>query len=151
MTWLAETAPGETPLARVFGLAPAGWDAFRSLHADLWTTGAVEARVLDLCRRRVATLLGRDADDGLPGPPPGAGATAAQVAALSRWPTAPCFTDDERACLAFAEQYVLDPHGFSDADVAAMEAGLGAAGVAALVLAIAVFEATARFRAALDT
>ena len=149
MTWLPETAAGDAPLARVFGLLPAGWETFRALHTRLWDAG-LDPRALDLCRRRVTKLLGRDADDGLPGPPAGGGATPAQIAALSRWPTDPAFSDDERACLAFAEQYVIDPHAFGDADIAALEARFGARGVAALVLAVAVFEATARFRAALD-
>lgn len=121
---------------------------FADLHARLWETGAIPPRTLDLCRRRIATLLGRAVDGALPGPPPGVGATPGQIAALPAWPTAPAFSDDERAGLAFAEQYVLDPHGFSDADLAGMEARFGAPGVAALALAAAVFEATARFAAA---
>lgn len=148
MTWLPERAAGETDLARVFGLTPRAFETFRDLHARVFDAGALPPRTLDLCRRRVAMLLGVDPDDGLPAAPETA--SAAQAAALRRWPAAPDFTDDERACLAFAEQYVLDPHGFSDADVAALEARLGAPGVAALVLGLAVFEATARFRAALD-
>jgi hypothetical protein len=150
MTWLPDTGAGGGGLRGVFGLVPSGFAAFRELHARVFDTGAVAPRTLDLCRRRVTMLLGVEPGDDLPGPPPGAGATDAQVAALRHWPTAACFAGDERACLAFAEQYLLDPHGFSDADVAAMEARLGAPGVAALVLAVAVFEATARFRAALD-
>jgi hypothetical protein len=150
MTWLPERAGDAPGIGAILGLVPAACEPFGNLHARLFDGGALPPRTLDLCRRRVAMLLGVDPDDGLPHPDGAAGASAEQAAALRQWPTAPAFTDDERACLAFAEQYVLDPHGFSDADVRALEARLGAPGVAALVLGIAVFEATARFRAALD-
>jgi len=150
MSWLPDAVPGDTPFARVLGLVPPARDTFAALHARVLAPGVLPPRTLDLCRRRVAMLLGVDPEGGLPGPPGAAGATVEQVAALRRWPTAACFDDDERACLAFAEQYVLDPHAVSDADVRALEARFGAAGVAALVLGVAVFEAAARFRAALD-
>ena len=55
----------------------------------------------------------------------------------------------ERACLGFAEQYVLDPHGITDGDVAALRARLGTPAVAMLTLGIAVFDALARFQVAL--
>ena len=40
-----------------------------------------------------------------------AGLASAQVERLPGWPSDACFTDEHRAALAIAEQFVLDPHG----------------------------------------
>lgn len=144
MTWLPTVPDGATPLARVFGLRPAAWARFRDVYAALWD--GADAGVLDLCRRRIATLLACDVS--VDGAPPG-GAPAAQVAALPQWPTSPLFTAAERAAIGFAEQYVFDPHALSDDDVAALRAHFGPPALARLALAVAVFDALARFRLAL--
>ncbi len=144
MTWLPRTAAGTTPLDRVFGLRPAAYARFRELYDALWSQTALDPVVLELCRLRVATLLGCD---GEPAGTPGL--SAARVAALPQWPTSPLFDEAERACLGFAEQYVMDPHGVTDEHFTALQAHLAPAAVATLVLGLAVFEALARFRVAL--
>ena len=107
--------------------------------------------VLELCRLRIATLLGCEVERRLRHPKArAAGLGEAQVGEVDRWPTSPRFTAFQRLCLAFAEQYVLDPHGVTDSDFAALRDYLEPPAVATLVLAIAVFEAQARFRLALD-
>ncbi|GIU86664.1 MAG: hypothetical protein KatS3mg009_1179 [Acidimicrobiia bacterium] len=108
-------------------LAPEPLARYRELYDGLWRTG-VDPGVLSWCERRVHALVRCEPD-----PTAGAPLTGAQ-----------------RACLAFAEQYVLDPHGLRDADFAALREHLDDAGIAALVLAVAMFDARARFEVALE-
>jgi alkylhydroperoxidase family enzyme len=144
VTWLPTVPDGATPLARVFGLRPAAWARFRDVYAALWD--GADAGVLDLCRRRIATLLACDVS--VDGAPP-VRASDAQVAALARWPTSPLFTAAERAAIGFAEQYVFDPHGLTDDDFATLGRHFDPPALARLALGVAVFDALARFRLAL--
>lgn len=127
MTWLPETAPGETTLDRVFGLRPAAYVRFRELHHGLWDAG-VDHETLTGCRVRIDALV-RSEPDPL------------EWSALS---------DAQRAAVAFAEQYVLDPHGLRDADFETLHAHMEPAAIATLVLAVAMFDARARFERALE-
>src|SRR6478672_8362016 len=150
MTWLPETAPGATPLDRCFGLRPAAYDRFRELYGGLWDPAVLEPRILELCRLRIATMLGSDAErairfsDGVD-----AGVAETDVAELPRWPTSPSFTGSERACIGFAEQYVMDPHELTDEHFVALHEHLDAPAIATLTLAVAMFDALTRFRLAL--
>jgi hypothetical protein len=127
VTWLPTTARGDDALDRVFGLRPVAYERFRELHDGLWT-GGVDARTLDLCRARVDSLLRLHPD-----------------------PTAHADTTDaERAALAYAEQYVLDPHGLRDEDFDRLHTYFDDAALATLTLAVAMFDALARFSVALE-
>lgn len=75
-----------------------------------------------------------------------AGKITEKIATLAAWPTAPAFTDRERVCLGYAEQFVLDPHGIGDVQAAEVTAHLGAPGLVALTEALALFEGFARFQ-----
>ena len=84
--------------------------------------GALDPHLVALCRGRVAYLLGgRD--------------TAIEPA-----------SDCERACVKLADKFVLDPHGVTDADAAAVAAHLSPAAMVALVEALALFDGFTRFR-----
>ena len=56
----------------------------------------------------------------------------------------------DRAVVRWAEQFVIDPHGISDADRAALTAVLDDRQLGELTTAVAVFEALARTRVALE-
>jgi alkylhydroperoxidase family enzyme len=150
VTWLPETAPGTTPLDRCFGLRPDAYARFRELYGGLWDPGIVDARVLELCRLRIAAVLGSEAErairysDAL-----AAGVSETDVGELPRWPTSPAFTNRERACIQFAEQYVIDPHELTDRHFAALHEHLDEPAIATLTLAVAMFDALTRFRLAL--
>jgi alkylhydroperoxidase family enzyme len=151
MTWLTESASGATPLDRVFGLTPAAYERFRALYATLWDGRAIDAATLELCRLRIATLLGAKGERVVRwSAARDAGCTEAQVNALPGWPESPLFTDAQRLCLQFAEMYVLDPHSVRDEDFTDLREHLDAPAIAKLTLAVAVFDALARFRLALD-
>src|SRR4029450_5503836 len=110
--WLPEAAPGTTALERVFGLRPDLYADYRAFLALFWTRDSVGPVVLELCRLRVAQLLGCQGELRLRyRPARAAGLGESTIALLERWPTAPVFSDAERACLAYAEAFVLAAHG----------------------------------------
>ena len=144
---LAGAAPGATAFARVFGLRPDLYADYRAFLAALWGRESVGPVVLELCRLRIAQLLECESELRLRYEPArAAGLAESKIALLDRWPTAPEFTDAERACLGYAEQFVLDAHGVTDAQAAEVTAHLTAAGLVALTQALALFEGFARFR-----
>jgi alkylhydroperoxidase family enzyme len=127
VTWLREEGAGETPLDRVFGLRPKAYASFRELLDGL-TDGGVDAPTLAACRARIDALLRLEPD------PTGALA----------------LTDAQRAAVGYAEQYTLDPHGLRDADFETLHAYFTDAQLATLTLAVAMYDARARFSVALE-
>jgi hypothetical protein len=128
VSWLPEELTGaDLPeLDRVFGLRPEAYERFQELYEGLWNRG-VDDETLELCRARVESILRLQSD-----------------------PSPSDITDAQRACLAYAEQYVLDPHGLRDADFDALHAHFDDAALATLTLAVAMFDALARFSVALE-
>jgi alkylhydroperoxidase family enzyme len=150
MTWLPESAAGPTPLDRCFGLRPAAYDRFRELYGGLWDPTVLDPRVLELCRLRIATVLGCAAERAIRfDDATDAGLTEADVAELPRWPSSPAFTEAERAAIEYAEQYVMDPHGLTDDHFGALHRHFDEPALATLSLAVAMFDALTRFRLAL--
>jgi alkylhydroperoxidase family enzyme len=150
MTWLREQADGEQPLDRVFGLSPVVYEQYRELVRHVWQPGLISPVLLELCRLRMAQLIG--GEHGFAGRAPQAaeaGLSDEKVAALRQWPTSPLFDAAERACLAFAESYVIDAHSVTDGQCAELQRHLSPSEVAVLTTALALFDATARFEVAL--
>jgi len=146
-SWLPDTAPGSTGLERVFGLRPDLYDPFRDFYSLFWTRGLVDPVVLELCRLRVAQLVGNTSEQRVRYRPAlDAGLDEEQVAALASWPTGPGFTDAQRAALAFAEQFVIDPHGIDHELRDQVADHLGVPGLVALCEILALFEGLCRFR-----
>ena len=147
MTWLPDTAAGATPFARAFGLRPELFAQYQMFAELFWTRRPVDPVVLELCRLRIAQLLGSATELAARRPEArAAGLTEARIAALDHWRDTPDFSAVERACLAFAEKFTLDPHGVSDADAAAVTAHLSAPEMVAFTEALAVFDGFTRFR-----
>jgi alkylhydroperoxidase family enzyme len=125
MTWLPETAPGTTAFERVLGLCPALRDDLTA-YTDLFQTlRPIDPALLERCRAHISATFGATT-----------GAPASDSAS----------SDVERACLVFAEKFVLDPHGISDADAAAVTAHLSAPAMVAFVEALAIFDGFTRFQ-----
>ena len=144
----AETRrPGETSFEGAFGLRPelhADWQAFAELF---WTRRLVEPTLLELCRIRVAQILGCAAEERRRTPQAvAAGLDETALTELVDWPRSQRFSDVQRACLRFTDGFVLDPHGVSDADAAAVAAHLPPKEMMALIEALAVFDGFTRFR-----
>jgi len=153
MSWLPLPSPaaGRDPFESVFALRPNLFEAWRDFSALFWTRRLVEPVALELCRLRVAQLLGARYPQSVRTPEAlAAGLREARIAALSSWWTRHDFGETERACLRFAEQFVLDAKGITDADAAAVVGALGDAGTVAFVEALAIFDGFSRFCCSLD-
>ena len=127
MTWLRSQAEGDTPLARVFGLRPNAYARFTDLLDGLHGAG-IDDGALDACRARIDALLRFEPDP---------------TGALD-------LTDAQRAAVGYAEQYALDPHGLRDSDFEALHEHFTDAQLATLTLAVAMYDARARFSVALE-
>ena len=147
MSGATPDAGGAAP--EVLAGLPVGAAELAALYAELWDAG-IDAVTLELCRLRMATLIGSAADLAVREPRAvAAGLTEELVAALPDWPTSSRFTDAHRAALRFAEQYVIDAHGFTDDDMVAMHDHFTAPQLASLTTACATFDALARARTVL--
>jgi alkylhydroperoxidase family enzyme len=150
MTWLAEHSSADTPLGEVLGLRPELDRLYGAYMAEIWS--ACDPVVLDLCRLRIAALLG-DADQQRlrHDTAVAAGLSEEQVAALPLHHRSALFTDHQRACLAYAEQYVVDVHGITDADAERVRQGMDDAQFVTFTIALGMFEGIGRMRLALGT
>ena len=99
-------------------------------------------RLLELCRIRMAVLLGCEAevrdrtgavDDDL-------------LDSIAAWPNDSRFTGADRAALAFAEHYIIDVASIDDSTVAAVRGHLGDVGLQNFVSALLVVEQRIRLR-----
>ena len=153
MSWLPlpAAATGADPFEQVFALRPNLFEAWRAFSRLFWTRRLVDACLLELCRLRIAQLLGARYPQSVRTPEAlGAGLREDRIAALASWWTSDAFGAAERACLRFAEQFVIDAKGIADADAAAVVAALGDAGTVAFVEALAIFDGFSRFCCSLD-
>ena len=118
-----------------------------ALHSAAWAT--VDPVVLELCRLRIAMLLGCPAERASRTPAASdAGLDEDKIADLANWPSSPRFTDGERACLALCEQFVIDVAGIDDALAAAVSEQVGPQGLRDLLGALLVIEQRQRLRLA---
>jgi alkylhydroperoxidase family enzyme len=150
-TWLPEQASGlgtdATGFDRAFRLRPDLYGPFREFYAVFWRDRLVDPVVLELCRLRVAQLLGCASELHVRyDPAVRAGLTEEMVDELARWPTSEHFTDARRAALAFAEQFVIDPQGIKGAVRDELRAHFALPEVVAITEALALFDGFIRFR-----
>ena len=119
--------------------------------------GAMDSATLEMCRVRMAMLLGSEEDAAFRSPQAvggggGAGETAeleAKLLALSEWPTSPLFSEADRAALDFCEKYVIDPYAITDEDCVEMNRCFSEPELTNLTFALAAFEGLIRSRVAL--
>jgi alkylhydroperoxidase family enzyme len=136
----------------LFALRPALHARYREFLDLLWSRRLVDPVLLELCRLRVAQLLGCEPAFGERHPVAvAAGLAEEKVRALARWRDEPVFQPLERAALVFAEEFVLAPHDVTDGDVAALVTHLTPPEVVALAEALAFFDGFTRFRTMLGT
>ena len=149
MSWLVEGARSRDD---VLALHPPLAADHQRLLDEVWRS-SVDARILELCRLRTATILGatRAWDEPRSEAAVAAGLDESLVACLPQWPTHTGFDAAAKACLGLAEQFVIDVHGITDAQVSDVEGPIGPDGVIALTTALAVWELTHRFDNALLT
>lgn len=136
-------------LAAVLRDRPAVYAHLAAAHDAAWR--AVDPVLLELCRLRIAVLLGCDAERSVRTPvAKRAGLDEAAVSALSQWPSSPRFGARERACLAFCEQFVIDVAGMADDLALDVAHHLGATGLRDLAAGLLVLEQRQRLRLAVE-
>jgi alkylhydroperoxidase family enzyme len=127
MTWLSglHGATADQVLAR----RPLASQRARELEAQLWAPDRLDPSITELVRVRVAQIL------GLPG--------AHLDTTAGRSPR-------ELAALGFAEQYVLDPSGMTDAFAAELHEYFTEPELTALTFCVAVYDALGRVQVVLE-
>lgn len=116
--------------------------------------GAMDSATLEMCRVRMAMLLGSEEDAAFRSPQAvsggaGTGELEAKLLALAEWPTSPLFSEADRAALDFCEKYVIDPYAITDEDCAEMNSCFSEPELTNLTFALAAFESLIRSRVAL--
>lgn len=119
------------------------WEGYAAYVDEVWASPSLPPGLLELCRLRIAQLLGAEAEFAWrlgPEVPD----LEAKVTALSAWPTDPRFSATDRAALAFAEQFVLDVQALDDPTCAAVVDEVGDAGLSTLAIGVGLAEAMTR-------
>ena len=137
--WLEGLPAGETDWDRFAASWPVPFGALAAVVVAAWDE--TDPVLLELCRLRMATLLAYPAEQvRRTARARAAGLDDAKVAELQNWPTSPRFEPRERACLALAEQFVIDANAVTDEQVADVTGHLGAEGCYGFVQALSVVE-----------
>jgi alkylhydroperoxidase family enzyme len=137
--WLEGLPSGDTDWDRFAASWPEAFAALSDVVAAAWNE--TDPVLLELCRLRMATLLGFPAERARRTlRARAAGLDEAKVADLAAWPTSARFTARERACLTLAEQFVIDANGVTADHVADVVDHLGPEGCYAFVQALSVVE-----------
>jgi alkylhydroperoxidase family enzyme len=141
----------DTPTDEVIAVVLAGHPqvaaSLAAAHTAAWEV--VDPVVLELCRLRLAQLLGNPAELSVRTPAAiAAGLDESMVQELRSWPTSPRFGPRERACLAFCEQSFADVSGMTPTETEAVVAELGVQGLADFAGALLVIEQRQRLRLA---
>jgi alkylhydroperoxidase family enzyme len=139
----ADRDDGERSFARVFGASPALYAAFREADAKMWRS--VDPGILELCRLRMAMILGSESELACRQSEAGErGVDEDKVRRLAQWPTDPVFSAGERACIELAEQYVIDPKGITPSMVEHVTEALSPEGYAKLLSALGLLDGIIR-------
>jgi alkylhydroperoxidase family enzyme len=137
----------EVSFARIVGHRPRYAAALADIEAALWQQEVVSPVLLELCRLRIAQLLGCSVALVHRTPQAvAAGLDESLVSSLSHWPTDARFSGPERICLAYAEQLLMDAQGVSDEEADRVIDAVGQGGFLVLAYACGLFETTQRAR-----
>jgi alkylhydroperoxidase family enzyme len=122
---------------------PEVFEAYAAYVDEVWSSDALPPGTMELCRLRIAQLLGaaREQAVRLGAEVPG---LEDKLTCLSSWPDDPRFSTSDRACLAFAEQFVLDTQALDDPTAEAVRAEVGDAGLVTLALGVGLAEGMVR-------
>lgn len=119
------------------------------LHKAAW--GVLDVVVLQLCRLQIARLLGCEAEtDEYSVAASKAGLSEEMLADLPRWYVSSRFDERQKACIAFAEQFVMDVSALSDQQVNDVVTHFGVSGLVDLASAVLVLEQRHRLAATWD-
>ncbi|HMC14359.1 MAG TPA: hypothetical protein VKI18_01920 [Albitalea sp.] len=120
MTHMQTTADGTTPLDRVWNTRSQFYAVFIDDYRR--SIARVDPVLVELCRLRMARLFASRVDLSLRLKAARiAGLAEDKIAALSNYDKSPLFSERERVCLGFAEQFALASYAIEDADVARVQ------------------------------
>lgn len=149
MTYVQELAGGPTELDRVYGLRRPYYEVFMEDYNR--SIERFDPVVIELCRLRMATLLQSQLDLSLRYKPAiDAGLSEAKLRELAKYQSSSLFSERERRCLEFAEQYVIQSSSITDEDVARVQTVLDAEQFIYFVKALSVIDQLQRGCAAFD-
>lgn len=118
--------------------------AFGNLYGALRVQTHLPPATLELCRLRLIQLHRGAAASQTGDSDAVAEVGEAQRAALSRWSASACFSDGEKACLAFTEVYVMDAAAITDELAAAVKEHFGDSGLVMLIEALGLLDGVIR-------
>jgi alkylhydroperoxidase family enzyme len=138
---------GSSPFDEVVGHRAGYASALTSVEEALWRQPVVDPVTLELCRLRIAQLLGCEAALRFRSPEAlAAGLAEETVGALPGWPSDQRFDRRLRVCLGLAEQLVIDAQAVTDEMAAEVVAEIGEGAFLVLIYACGLFETTQRAR-----
>jgi len=122
---------------------PEVFAAYAAYVDEVWSSDALPAGTLELCRVRIAHLLGAEREQAIRLGPEFPGLEE-KLRSVAGWPDDPRFSATDRACLAFAEQFVLDTQALDDPTAEAVRAEVGDRGLITLALGAGLAEGMIR-------
>lgn len=122
---------------------PEVFAAYAAYVDEVWSSQDLPPGALELCRVRIAQLLGATREQRVRLGPEVPGLED-KLAHVTSWPDDQRFTTADRACLAFAEQFVLDTQALDDPTAEAVRAEVGDAGLVTLALGVGLAEGMVR-------
>jgi alkylhydroperoxidase family enzyme len=150
LSWLVspEDSPNADGFEGVLGLCPDLLERYRAFYGGLWDEGVLPARLLELCRLRIAGLNHCEAEGAIAHSD--SGVTLEERTGLMRGEIPISVTDLERRALAVASKVPFEIHSLEEGDFEALRRDLGDDGVVALMLALPLFDANCRLRLVLE-
>jgi len=137
----------EVSFGRIVSHRPRYAAVLADIEDALWQQEAVSPLLLELCRLRIAQLLGCDVALVHRTPQAvAAGLDESLVTSLSQWPTDARFSGQARVCLGYAERLLMDAQGVSDEEADRVIDAVGQGGFLVLAYACGLFETTQRAR-----
>lgn len=149
MSRISEPADGPTELDQSWGHRRRFYEEFMADHA--LSIARVDPSLLELCRLRMATILGSRFSLALRYQPArGAGLSEDKIASLSRYADSPLFSDLERRCIEFAELFAIQSSAIGDEEVARLQDAMGTKPMIYFLKALSVMDQVQRSTVAFD-
>ena len=105
-----------------------------NIHDLAWDV--VDKELLSLCKLRVAMILGCDEEEKAAK----AYLNSSKADEVAQWSTSKIFTDREKCCLRFSEEFIIDVSSIPDVSAIAVREHLGEEGFVTFVNALLVVE-----------
>lgn len=136
-----------TSMQQALDLRPDLGELFTAYYSQLWTDELVDPVLLELCRLRIAQLLGDRSEQMVRyDSAVRAGLGEDKIADLARYSTSARYDQRERVCLNHAEHHLMDVHSITDAQVSAVKEWMSDAEFVAFSVALGMLEGVARLR-----